>query len=170
MEGAKSLDQGPGSEEVWAPADVWAQAGLAREALEALPVAVALAVRRDGAVEPELVYGNRAFERLTGRALSLAAGCQLAEFSQNNRSAQDERCLHECFATDQVASETVLIRLRGAAARALTCEWTPLSSGTGSSGASRIWTVTPTPRRSEEHTSELQSLMRISYAVFCLKK
>src|SRR3546814_5162816 len=28
----------------------------------------------------------------------------------------------------------------------------------------------PQPGRSEEHTSELQSLMRISYAVFCLKK
>src|SRR3546814_4827844 len=28
----------------------------------------------------------------------------------------------------------------------------------------------PVVRRSEEHTSELQSLMRISYAVFCLKK
>src|SRR3546814_6839744 len=28
----------------------------------------------------------------------------------------------------------------------------------------------PCPSRSEEHTSELQSLMRISYAVFCLKK
>src|SRR3546814_8763429 len=28
----------------------------------------------------------------------------------------------------------------------------------------------PGPLRSEEHTSELQSLMRISYAVFCLKK
>src|SRR3546814_9558421 len=28
----------------------------------------------------------------------------------------------------------------------------------------------PGKRRSEEHTSELQSLMRISYAVFCLKK
>src|SRR3546814_6457239 len=28
----------------------------------------------------------------------------------------------------------------------------------------------PLPHRSEEHTSELQSLMRISYAVFCLKK
>src|SRR3546814_3718910 len=27
-----------------------------------------------------------------------------------------------------------------------------------------------TPTRSEEHTSELQSLMRISYAVFCLKQ
>src|SRR3546814_4181762 len=30
--------------------------------------------------------------------------------------------------------------------------------------------VTGAPPRSEEHTSELQSLMRISYAVFCLKK
>src|SRR3546814_10769538 len=30
--------------------------------------------------------------------------------------------------------------------------------------------VSEYPARSEEHTSELQSLMRISYAVFCLKK
>src|SRR3546814_1398280 len=30
--------------------------------------------------------------------------------------------------------------------------------------------TTGSSRRSEEHTSELQSLMRISYAVFCLKK
>src|SRR3546814_8749838 len=30
--------------------------------------------------------------------------------------------------------------------------------------------LTPDAMRSEEHTSELQSLMRISYAVFCLKK
>src|SRR3546814_8390453 len=39
--------------------------------------------------------------------------------------------------------------------------------GPGRIGAAAIgaW-----PRRSEEHTSELQSLMRISYAVFCLKK
>src|SRR3546814_1373062 len=35
------------------------------------------------------------------------------------------------------------------------------------SGSSQLITLTP---RSEEHTSELQSLMRISYAVFCLKK
>src|SRR3546814_3017147 len=40
----------------------------------------------------------------------------------------------------------------------------------------RIDQIKPTPLapvvhdRSEEHTSELQSLMRISYAVFCLKK
>src|SRR3546814_4106392 len=44
--------------------------------------------------------------------------------------------------------------------RSLTCP----SSHTASSGS------TPRPARSEEHTSELQSLMRISYAVFCLKK
>src|SRR3546814_8419975 len=31
-------------------------------------------------------------------------------------------------------------------------------------------TLSATNDRSEEHTSELQSLMRISYAVFCLKK
>src|SRR3546814_11388548 len=30
--------------------------------------------------------------------------------------------------------------------------------------------LSTSPNRSEEHTSELQSLMRISYAVFCLKK
>src|SRR3546814_1361276 len=43
--------------------------------------------------------------------------------------------------------------------------------------AQNIWgkilsgeTNTPGSFRSEEHTSELQSLMRISYAVFCLKK
>src|SRR3546814_8617850 len=34
----------------------------------------------------------------------------------------------------------------------------------------RIWGSGMTKKRSEEHTSELQSLMRISYAVFCLKK
>src|SRR3546814_5414747 len=32
------------------------------------------------------------------------------------------------------------------------------------------WLVGSVNPRSEEHTSELQSLMRISYAVFCLKK
>src|SRR3546814_2521565 len=33
-----------------------------------------------------------------------------------------------------------------------------------------LWAPPTSPFRSEEHTSELQSLMRISYAVFCLKK
>src|SRR3546814_1532609 len=47
--------------------------------------------------------------------------------------------------------------------------WYGLRQGRGSAG----WlTLAPASLalRSEEHTSELQSLMRISYAVFCLKK
>src|SRR3546814_2932540 len=36
--------------------------------------------------------------------------------------------------------------------------------------APRVRRATRPSKRSEEHTSELQSLMRISYAVFCLKK
>src|SRR3546814_8460436 len=37
-------------------------------------------------------------------------------------------------------------------------------------GLEHVPKVAPVLLRSEEHTSELQSLMRISYAVFCLKK
>src|SRR3546814_8674336 len=37
-------------------------------------------------------------------------------------------------------------------------------------GLFTLWSVWRARQRSEEHTSELQSLMRISYAVFCLKK
>src|SRR3546814_5283446 len=57
--------------------------------------------------------------------------------------------------------------------------YAPLFRSTAEAGqASRVGTTRPTPlpervgakAKSEEHTSELQSLMRISYAVFCLKK
>src|SRR3546814_2483047 len=51
----------------------------------------------------------------------------------------------------------------GAADRALRLTVAIPASGAGSRGGADL-------RRSEEHTSELQSLMRISYAVFCLKK
>src|SRR3546814_9004854 len=44
----------------------------------------------------------------------------------------------------------------------------PISGGAG--GYFRLDRQSAAARRSEEHTSELQSLMRISYAVFCLKK
>src|SRR3546814_8113181 len=53
-------------------------------------------------------------------------------------------------------------RRRDGAARALYVRGDP---GAGADGAGRH-----RAGRSEEHTSELQSLMRISYAVFCLKK
>src|SRR3546814_6372437 len=46
----------------------------------------------------------------------------------------------------------------------------PISSGGPSGYAMRGSANRAGCMRSEEHTSELQSLMRISYAVFCLKK
>src|SRR3546814_5813286 len=49
----------------------------------------------------------------------------------------------------------------------------PKGDGTGGSDLPDVpaeFTYLPHVRRSEEHTSELQSLMRTSYAVFCLKK
>src|SRR3546814_3060300 len=50
---------------------------------------------------------------------------------------------------------------------------TPVQSLVPVTGASAAWTISGLKLglpRSEEHTSELQSLMRISYVVFCLKK
>src|SRR3546814_2621277 len=45
-----------------------------------------------------------------------------------------------------------------------------LADPDSSTGYNRMKGDAGRQRRSEEHTSELQSLMRISYAVFCLKK
>src|SRR3546814_3281453 len=60
--------------------------------------------------------------------------------------------LRHCHGETILGTTTVWNEKRGPASRARECR----------SAAVR--------RRSEEHTSELQSLMRISYAVFCLKK
>src|SRR3546814_6613523 len=46
----------------------------------------------------------------------------------------------------------------------------PVPDCTAGPGPVGLRQLRPGHRRSEEHTSELQSLMRISYAVFCLKK
>src|SRR3546814_8720055 len=56
------------------------------------------------------------------------------------------------------------------------CLSTPSMSSAVSPRQKALWVIRreassiSDTRRSEEHTSELQSLMRISYAVFCLKK
>src|SRR3546814_6683253 len=67
------------------------------------------------------------------------------------------------------------------ASPACAAAWPAPASSSGPDFSSRYPRLNPVPlsrvrragryrRRSEEHTSELQSLMRISYAVFCLKK
>src|SRR3546814_8775444 len=50
------------------------------------------------------------------------------------------------------------------------CRWLRPGVRGGSDSKSADVNSWKRPRRSEEHTSELQSLMRLSYAVFCLKK
>src|SRR3546814_9706245 len=48
--------------------------------------------------------------------------------------------------------------------------WSRLAYSSATSPTGRTSARSAVKQRSEEHTSELQSLMRISYAVFCLKK
>src|SRR3546814_1596577 len=49
------------------------------------------------------------------------------------------------------------------------CQYRGLACGPHPTWYGWLQAVGTDPERSEEHTSELQSLMRISYAVFCLK-
>src|SRR3546814_8831312 len=65
---------------------------------------------------------------------------------------------HDCFTIAELLEyEAMGLTKRGQGARATAEGWTEKD------GRLPV-------NRSEEHTSELQSLMRISYAVFCLKK
>src|SRR3546814_1375338 len=67
-------------------------------------------------------------------------------------------------------TEFTLVRTGGdqSASDALYAGTHPITAG--DIAESVWWIANLPPHRSEEHTSELQSLMRISYAVFCLKK
>src|SRR3546814_8883961 len=79
--------------------------------------------------------------------------------------------------TDTLVPYTTLFRsrLRGGRRGFGVTSW-PATLGRYAIGSASLqaialrWHSRQTLGRSEEHTSELQSLMRISYAVFCLKK
>src|SRR3546814_5816312 len=102
----------------------------------------------------------------------------LSAFSTSGGSASSGRR----SATPLIASRTSLAaasmsRLRvnsmSTEARPLRLrDWMISTPSMPDSASSSTWVmrVSTTAARSEEHTSELQSLMRISYAVFCLKK
>src|SRR3546814_1510736 len=68
--------------------------------------------------------------------------------------------------TDTLFPYTTLFR----SSRGCGASWKASSAPARCTAARAARCRTRSPRRSEEHTSELQSLMRISYAVFCLKK
>src|SRR3546814_1276412 len=69
--------------------------------------------------------------------------------------------------TSQATSRPLWRRTNGHSARRLPSRGLGLSAA---SGAAVVSGARSGPVRSEEHTSELQSLMRTSYAVFCLKQ
>src|SRR3546814_1076519 len=76
------------------------------------------------------------------------------------------RIIHVTLATQPSPNTSIAAATRG---RRRATE-RPESSGFLLRRASNGTTTGSSACRSEEHTSELQSLMRISYAVFCLKK
>src|SRR3546814_5859594 len=98
----------------------------------------------------------------SGLGLHLRASAVGGAAARLRHRRADDRCARpraQCRAAavgDRAAVAAVLRRDRRGAAAGLGHDL--------DDPAARPW------RRSEEHTSELQSLMRISYAVFCLKK
>src|SRR3546814_6060874 len=85
---------------------------------------------------------------------------------------RDERYLQLKEALTQRVLDTAELMIPDIRERMVFCEAsTPITQErfTLSSDGS-CYGIAPLIKRSEEHTSELQSLMRISYAVFCLKK
>src|SRR3546814_7796156 len=79
------------------------------------------------------------------------------EIHQHRRDARRDRALKRAQGASASSGSTVLRKAVSEKAPARATRSTPLRS---------MMKV----ERSEEHTSELQSLLRISYAVFCLKK
>ncbi|MEQ9606454.1 MAG: PAS domain-containing protein, partial [Kiloniellaceae bacterium] len=146
---------------------------LAVEALDALPVAVALAVSREGAAEPVLIHGNQAFQRLTGRRLSEDDGCSLADLGTIARTAAEDARLRDHFRAGSPVSE-ILVLQDGGARRDVDCQWTPM---TAAPGGGRAWSVVLTPRalerdlRSALHASESRLAAIFEYAPvdICLK-
>src|SRR3546814_5442091 len=103
------------------------------------------------------------YERCPARLRADALGryCSRATAS-STRSRVSSRTFGSLLST----RETVFIDTPAAAATSSIRVRMTLGYSTGCGGRAR----SRRHDRSEEHTSELQSLMRISYAVFCLKK
>src|SRR3546814_7634183 len=97
--------------------------------------------------------------RLAGRIDALAGALPRTALTQIVQGIDEIRCLardHGFAAVEMLASRLESTVATGGYRAAVRTYLDAMSDATGA--------------RSEEHTSELQSLMRISYAVFCLKK
>src|SRR3546814_4083075 len=108
-----------------------------------------------GTREPH-IYGSDTLDDIAGRLEDMAQE-QNAEidFRQSNHEGHLIDWLHEA----QAEGAKAVILNPGGFTHTSVALYDAIKSN-----------ATPVIERSEEHTSELQSLMRISYAVFCLKK
>src|SRR3546814_639609 len=105
------------------------------------------------------------------KGLALAqAEAQLQKLEREYKRSQElfERQLVSADANDKVRSDLEVQRAAVKIAR-LELSYTSITAPISGVIAQRMVKVGNLIQRSEEHTSELPSLMRISYAVFCLK-
>src|SRR3546814_1562074 len=100
---------------------------------------------------------------LTPGDISVGLALILEDVLDNARQPLGALAEHALGGADQIVALVGLIRLRGRGRRGGIAGLL-----VGGGGRRRLLRIDV--GRSEEHTSELQSLMRISYAVFCLKK
>src|SRR3546814_7708272 len=116
---------------------------LVRSILEAAPVPVAMVRSQDGLV----VYESPASRKIFGRLLHSGEPSYISDLYVD----PEDRRRYLALLREKGSVEGYEVQLRRY-------------------DGQPIWVAITASLRSEEHTSELQSLMRISYAVFCLKK
>src|SRR3546814_5219930 len=102
--------------------------------------------------------------------------CAMGGTEASSRISPNIEVGPDCYANDILADASVVLTdaLENDTGRFDASDMMPPEVGSGTFWTGMIDYVRGGPDsldgRSEEHTSELQSLMRISYAVFCLKK
>src|SRR3546814_1382426 len=101
---------------------------------------------------------------------AFVAYCSSSFFLMIRRPPRSTRTDTLCPYTTLFRSGLAGIGRRQQGAAGVVLEQVGQPAGTAGHGRSGKPERKPAMGRSEEHTSELQSLMRISYAVFCLKK
>src|SRR3546814_8892336 len=102
--------------------------------------------------------------------LAAAAGTLGARAPQRERACRARLRRHQQAVLQRRHAPDLAARAAAGACRAdAATDAGVVEAGCGALSGACLWCTLDHPR-SEEHTSELQSLMRISYAVFCLKK
>src|SRR3546814_1809520 len=113
---------------------------------------------------------------MVDRLVGAAVDARVALFVAGETEFADRHGAREGMLVDRAAAARTRVRFRGAGQQRVDVHGgqgahvSDLSRYSASSACFGVSSSGSMPARSEEHTSELQSLMRISYAVFCLKK